>query len=123
MSQEMPGREARAAVVASAQSAFQAVKERHTANHSELTAAQVGLREGEAEVREAQRLVQSFGQEVQRLMMAKEHAELKLCAFRKGPLAIFEDLRKGSVDSHAVIMPEGAFSTAQDSVESNCTAL
>lgn len=122
MSEEMPGREARAAVVSSARSAFEAVKERHTATLAELAAAQVRLKEGEGEVRESQRQVQSFGQEVQQLMRAKEDAESKLTAFRNGPLAMFEDLRGGSVDSHAVIVPECEGLTAQDRVEGNCTA-
>lgn len=112
---EMPGREARATVVQSARSAHEAVKERHTTTHTELTAAQVLLREGEGRVRDAQRLVQSFGHEVQRLVTAKEHSELRVTAFREGPLAAFEELHKGSVGSHAVIVPEGAASTTKDS--------
>merc|ERR1719262_1863555 len=61
IAEEMPGREARAAVVTSARQAHEAVKERQSASLNELTAAQTSLREGEGHVREAQRSVQSFG--------------------------------------------------------------
>jgi len=117
IAEEMPGREARAAVVSSARQAHEAVKDRQTASLNELTAAQTSLREGEGYVREAQRSVQSFGQEIQRLMTSKEHAETRLATFRQGPLAAFQDLRTGSADSHTVIIPETATTCSQPAAE------
>merc|ERR1719272_1554522 len=103
---EMPGREERAAVVHSARLAHESLKERQTSSLDALTAAQAMLREGEIHVQEAQRSVQSLHLEVQEVMMVKQHAQIRLADFRKGPFSAFQDLRTGSASSHAVIAPE-----------------
>merc|ERR1719313_1926917 len=54
IAEEMPGREARAQVVATARQAHEAVKERQTASLEELSKAQSQLQEGEVKVRDAQ---------------------------------------------------------------------
>jgi enoyl-CoA hydratase/carnithine racemase len=117
IAEEMPGREARAAVVTSARHCHETVKERQSGSLSELSAAQAQLTEGEVLVKDAQRSLRSFDQQMQSLVTSKAHADMRLEAFRKQPLAAFEDLRAGSADSHAIIIPEAPVSQPDGDAE------
>lgn len=113
IAEEMPGREARAAVVDSARASHEAVRERHLASLAALSAAQAALQEGERGAREAHKTCQRFGAELQGFAVELEHAEMELAAFRRGPLTAYDDLRAGCADSHGPFLAD-VFESASD---------
>jgi len=96
-----PEREAHSAAVQTAQRAHAEVSVKQRENMAHLERARVAVNDGEVALEAARRKVELFGPESRQVQANCEWARSRLAAFRKGPLASFKELEKGTIDAFA----------------------
>mmetsp|Transcript_14249 Transcript_14249/g.25118 ORF Transcript_14249/g.25118 Transcript_14249/m.25118 type:complete len:917 (+) Transcript_14249:41-2791(+) len=92
--QEMPGIEAREAMVQSAKLQHRAAKEKQEKARADIEAARKKERAGVVALQGAKHLVQAFNEELKKMAVDYACAKSRLDAFKDGPMAAFEQLRR-----------------------------